>query len=196
MAKSTPATHRTAQLTLNNLWNGIRNVYNSLISVTRMQALEKDLFKASKVCQSAIEPESLFRTDAEPLALIGIRYENASFREMRGHVVMRGCNSEGNPTVHLTNSHDRRQGAVLLVAAFEVGKLVFPVADAMADADAAVDVKLHFVRDYVDQGVIDPLRVSSKDNLADCLTKALGKAAYEAAVTKLVAICPETPVVA
>jgi hypothetical protein len=41
-----------------------------------------------------------------------------------------------------------------------------------------IDTKYHFVRDCVEDGSIDINHVSTKDQLADILTKALGKVRF------------------
>lgn len=48
-----------------------------------------------------------------------------------------------------------------------------------------IDVKHHFIREKVDEGVIDTQRVGTSDNLADILTKALPKTSHEDLVTRL-----------
>ena len=48
-----------------------------------------------------------------------------------------------------------------------------------------IDVKHHFIREKVDDGVISTERVSTKDNLADVLTKALPRDTHEDLVTRM-----------
>lgn len=47
-----------------------------------------------------------------------------------------------------------------------------------------IDIKHHFIREKVKDGILDTLRVSSKDNIADLLTKTLGKVSHESLVDK------------
>ena len=46
------------------------------------------------------------------------------------------------------------------------------------DRSKHIDTKYHFVRDYVDNGSIDIDHVSTQNQLADILTKALGKVRF------------------
>ena len=48
-----------------------------------------------------------------------------------------------------------------------------------------IDVKHHFIREKVDEGVIKTQRVNTKDNLADVFTKALPRPTHEESVTRL-----------
>ena len=48
-----------------------------------------------------------------------------------------------------------------------------------------IDVKHHFIREKVDEGVINTQRVDTKDNLADLFTKALPRPAHEGLVNRL-----------
>lgn len=42
-----------------------------------------------------------------------------------------------------------------------------------------IDVKYHFIRELVEEGIIEPLRVPTKENIADILTKPLEKGTFE-----------------
>ena len=42
-----------------------------------------------------------------------------------------------------------------------------------------IDVRLHFVRDEIDKGVVKVSRVSTEENAADMLTKALPAAKFK-----------------
>lgn len=48
-----------------------------------------------------------------------------------------------------------------------------------------IDIRLHFLRDYVNKGIIEVLRVDGKENRADLLTKALGRAMHKEAIEML-----------
>jgi hypothetical protein len=48
-----------------------------------------------------------------------------------------------------------------------------------------IDVKHHFVREKVEEGVINTQRVDTKDNLADVFTKALPRPTHEGVVHRL-----------
>jgi hypothetical protein len=48
-----------------------------------------------------------------------------------------------------------------------------------------IDVKHHFIREKVDEGVINTQRVDTKDNLADVFTKALPRPTHEGLVNRL-----------
>lgn len=48
-----------------------------------------------------------------------------------------------------------------------------------------IEVDCHFVRDAIKEGVICPLYVSTKVQLADIFTKALGKVQFEFLLCKL-----------
>lgn len=48
-----------------------------------------------------------------------------------------------------------------------------------------IDVKHHFVREKVDEGLINTRRVDTKDNLADVFTKALSRPTHEDLVNRL-----------
>ncbi|XP_021735700.1 geraniol 8-hydroxylase-like [Chenopodium quinoa] len=49
-----------------------------------------------------------------------------------------------------------------------------------------IEVDCHFVRDAITEGLISPSHVSTKDQLADIFTKALGKAQFDKLLSKLV----------
>ncbi|KAL0824186.1 hypothetical protein Bca101_047863 [Brassica carinata] len=48
-----------------------------------------------------------------------------------------------------------------------------------------IELECHFIRDEIVKGVIKPRHVSTKDQFADILTKALGKKAFDAFLFKL-----------
>ena len=48
-----------------------------------------------------------------------------------------------------------------------------------------IEVNCHFVRDAIQEGMIDPSFVTTDTQLADIFTKALGKAQYETLLDKL-----------
>jgi hypothetical protein len=48
-----------------------------------------------------------------------------------------------------------------------------------------IDVKHHFIREKVDEGIISTERVSTKDNLADILTKALPRDTHNGLLTRM-----------
>ncbi|KZZ88211.1 hypothetical protein BBO_09576 [Beauveria brongniartii RCEF 3172] len=48
-----------------------------------------------------------------------------------------------------------------------------------------IDVKHHFVREKVEEGVINTQRVNTRDNLADILTKSLPKPTHEDVMERL-----------
>jgi hypothetical protein len=48
-----------------------------------------------------------------------------------------------------------------------------------------LDAKYHWIREKVDQKVLDTRRVNTKDNLADVLTKPLPRVAFEDFVARL-----------
>lgn len=48
-----------------------------------------------------------------------------------------------------------------------------------------IDVRHHFIREKVEEGVIDTIRVASKDNLADILTKPLDLVDFERLTTRM-----------
>lgn len=48
-----------------------------------------------------------------------------------------------------------------------------------------INVKYYFIREKVDEGIISIERISTKDNLADILTKALPRDIYKGLLTRI-----------
>ena len=56
-----------------------------------------------------------------------------------------------------------------------------------------IDVDCHFVRDAINEGLISPSHVSTKEQLADIFTKALGKSQFDYLLSKLGILNPHAP---